>query len=99
MQSFHQFSSQSSSTQERQQLERLWKSAPASQTASTQIPDWLKNVGQQLLHFLTGSQQLRIWTQDTKTGKVWRAYDPRNNQAFSSTSEQDLRVWLEQRHL
>lgn len=58
----------------------------------------LSNVGDRLLNFFTGTEELRIW-QSTRNGhQVWFAHDPVTNRTRSFYSEQDVRHWLDNRY-
>ncbi|EDX84405.1 hypothetical protein S7335_2102 [Synechococcus sp. PCC 7335] len=90
-----------STSRDRQHLEHLWHIPPTShnaEKATARINRWLKLAGKSLVDLLTNSQQLRVWTKDTRTGTLWFAYDPTTGQTISQTSEEGLRAWLEQRH-
>lgn len=85
------------------QLERLYRlphtPGPVETTdETTERPGWLKRMGNLLLQFFTDSQQVRIWTKETKAGTVWYAYDPATQRSVSRVSEDDLRAWLEKRY-
>ena len=83
-------------------LEQIWKLPSASRKDSSvqsSGADFLKRLGKQLVAFLTGEQHIRIWTTYSKAGVVWHVYDPVSDRHTSHTSESDLRVWLETRHL
>lgn len=84
-----------------QQLEKLWH-LPAADKQTTQPKQpsrLLKRLGQVLLAFFTGEQTVRIWTSYSDRGVVWHVYDPQRNYHDSYSSEQDLRTWLESRHI
>ncbi|MBE9063245.1 hypothetical protein [cf. Phormidesmis sp. LEGE 11477] len=93
-----------STARDRQQLEQLWRVPPAphspkqGERSTLPVLRWLKVVGNSLVSFLTDTQQLRLWTKNTRSGKLWFAYDPTTGQTVSHNSEAALRVWLEQRH-
>ena len=90
-----------STSRDRQNLEHLWRVSPTPHTAeksTARINRWLKLAGKSLVALLTNSQQLRVWTKNTRTGTFWFAYDPTTEQTISHTSEEGLRAWLEQRH-
>ncbi len=89
-----------STARDRHQLETLWQ-LPTSQSRSekNRIFQLLTQAGGALAAFLTGQQQLRIWTKSTRHGIVWFAYDPALGQRISRSSERELRTWLESRHL
>ncbi|MBE9061907.1 hypothetical protein [cf. Phormidesmis sp. LEGE 11477] len=54
--------------------------------------------GQYLVDFLTGQQSLSIRQQTTTTGELqWIIYDPVTQTRLSFSSEQAVRVWLEER--
>lgn len=89
-----------STARNRSQLESLWQHPAVVRKPSSASPtaDILRQWAQDLLAFLTGSQQLRIWTKSTKQGVKWFAYDPASDQRIADCSEDDLRVWLESRY-
>ena len=95
-----------STARDRQHLEKLWCVSSTSHRPNQDGPKrsalpifyWLKLVSGSLVSFLTGTQQLRIWTKNTRTGLQWFAYDPTTEKTISHTSEEGLRAWLEQRH-
>ena len=87
---------------DRNQLEQLWQ-PPAAQLNSSsattpQSTSLIRQVLAALSTFLTGSQQIRIWTKSTKQGVVWFAYDPASDQRIGHCSENELRTWLETRY-
>jgi len=87
-----------------QKLEQLWNLPSTTRSrdvhaASQQSAGLLARIGQALLAFLIGDQSVRIWTSYGKMGVVWHAYDPVSDRYASRTSEDDLRIWLEKRHL
>lgn len=91
-------SSRSASAAQRQ-LERLYRLPHTPGPVETpERSGLLKRIGSLLLQFFTDSQQVRVWTKETKAGTVWYAYDPALQTGVSRVSEDDLRVWLEQRH-
>ncbi|MEL6158253.1 MAG: hypothetical protein AAFQ40_15100 [Cyanobacteria bacterium J06623_5] len=98
MESFRQFSSDSvyTSKQARRQLERLWSKPSVRHSLCS--PSWAEQLGQSLLRFMTGDQQIRIWQKKTQSGLVWCAYDPFSDQLKTCASESELRIWLEHRH-
>lgn len=66
--------------------------------ASDQPVRWLRDLLTALLKFLTGEQSLSIRTQKSDKGTQWIAYDALQNVRYVFTTEQALRIWLEQRH-
>ena len=58
-----------------------------------------KNAGASLVHYLTRPNEIRVWQVSDRQGKTyWKAYDPYNNNTSYLSSEDDLRIWLEQRY-
>jgi len=53
-----------------------------------------QQLGRSLVTFLTGSSELQI----RKTNEGWRVFDPISNQTLYFPTEQELRIWLEQRY-
>lgn len=91
-------SSRSASAGQRQ-LERLYQLPHTpGPVRTTEHPRLLQRIGNLLLQFFTDSQQVRVWTKETKAGTAWYAYDPALQSGISRVSEDDLRVWLEQRY-
>jgi hypothetical protein len=58
-----------------------------------------QRVGQDLWRYFCGSQEPRITRQCDRTGHVYfKVYDPVDRQHYEFGSEQELRIWLEQRY-
>ena len=58
-----------------------------------------KDAGAGLIHYLTRPNEVRIWQVSDRQGiTYWKAYDPYTNTTAYLNSENDLRVWLEQRY-
>jgi hypothetical protein len=58
-----------------------------------------KDAGASLVHYLTRPDEIRVWQVNDRHGEAfWKAYDPRSNTTSYLSSEDDLRVWLEQRY-
>jgi hypothetical protein len=86
---------------DQQRLERLWQLPTAPSKVSNfkfKPSSLLKQLGNWLLHSLTNSQQIRLWTKPTPAGNVWFAYDPTTGQTVQRLSEADMRSWLEKRY-
>ncbi|MEM6450119.1 MAG: hypothetical protein AAF703_07390 [Cyanobacteria bacterium P01_D01_bin.105] len=62
-------------------------------------PNVLKRLAKSLVAVLLGEQSMRIWTSYRKGELVWHVYDPISDRRSSHKSENDLRAWLENRHL
>lgn len=77
---------------QRQRLETL------VQPTQRPLDQALRTLGDRLLNFFTGTEELRIW-QSTRNGhQVWFAHDPITNRTRSFYSEQDVRHWLDNRY-
>lgn len=58
-----------------------------------------KDAGVSLVQYLTRPNEVRIWQVSDRQGEsYWKAYDPYTNTTNYLNSENDLRVWLEQRY-
>lgn len=58
-----------------------------------------KNAGASVVHQLTRPNEVRVWQVSDRQGEIcWKAYDPYSNATSYLSSENDLRVWLEQRY-
>jgi hypothetical protein len=83
-----------------QQLEQIYP--PKIETWYSQSKLWsrLENLWQFLARRLTDSPQLRVWhTYDDQGNIWWSAYNPKTGQSIHQISEEQIRVWIEQRYL
>jgi hypothetical protein len=54
---------------------------------------------QAILRFLVGSSEPKIWqTQRRDQTLIWHVYDPQTQRSEEFFSEEELRIWLEQRY-
>ncbi len=52
-----------------------------------------------ILRFLVGSSEPKIWqTQRRDQTLIWHVYDPQTQRSEEFFSEEELRIWLEQRY-
>jgi hypothetical protein len=59
----------------------------------------LKKIGRSLIQFLSSSKELQVWQElDEQGDPSWSAYDPITKQSIHHISEQQIRIWIEQRH-
>lgn len=57
------------------------------------------NIWQSLIKRLFESPELRVWHTYDGGGNIWwSAYDPKNRCSICQTSEDQMRVWIEQRY-
>ena len=60
----------------------------------------LKTAWKRLTQSLLESQEVQVWrTADSQGNPSWNAHDPASGRSASGLSEDQMRVWLEQRHL
>ncbi len=58
-----------------------------------------KDAGASLVHYLSRPNEIRVRQVSDRQGETyWKAYDPYSNTTTYVNSENDLRVWLEQRY-
>lgn len=85
---------------EYQRLE-LISGADTHQARSWQQYFWtkLKKLGYFVREYLIDSAQLRVWHSCDSEGKIWwSAYDPNTKQFIDRVSEEQIRIWIEQRY-
>lgn len=60
----------------------------------------LSRLGQNVLRYFVGSQEPRITAQRDRGGYIlnYKVYDPVSQSHYTFDSEQELRVWLDQRY-
>lgn len=59
----------------------------------------LNIVWQPIVYALTRRAEVRVWAVKTRQGQVfWKAYDPVSGRTFSFTSEDEVRLWIDQRY-
>jgi len=68
-------------------------------TIVTKAVSGLRSIWQALLTYCLTSSELSVWTKTNRAGQlVWKAYDPTTQTQVEFVSEQDLRIWLEERY-
>jgi len=68
-------------------------------TIVTKVVTSLRNIWQALLTYSLTNPELRVWTTTDATGQlVWKVHDPVTQARMEFASEQDLRIWLEERY-
>lgn len=82
---------------ERQQLERTLQTS-AVKSAQSQLLDYLKDWGMALVNALAPSQEPRVKVIDSANGSIWKVYDPVSHQSHLFATEDELRIWLEERY-
>lgn len=59
---------------------------------------WWLRLGQHLINFLTSEPKPRIWLVRRNGCEVWYAQDPRTGKIDTRYSEDEIRIWLEERY-
>ncbi|MGF1481334.1 MAG: hypothetical protein ACFB4I_17935 [Cyanophyceae cyanobacterium] len=60
----------------------------------------LGTIWQGLIAALVKPPELQVWCTTDRHGRLWwNAYDPHTGRSLTRVSEEQMRVWLEQRHL
>jgi hypothetical protein len=88
-------------------LSRTWQNYQNGGSVSNQSPkgkrpqmgEKLNSLWQAMLAHLKVSSEPQVWQSRNATGEtVWNAYNPTTGQSIDQVSEQEVRVWLEERH-
>lgn len=59
----------------------------------------IRNIWQKFVSFITISDEPRIWTSIEHDGQtVWHVFNPVDNSVLAMASEQEVRVWIEERY-
>ena len=59
--------------------------------------DW-KQIRRSIKQLLSLNTELQVWQElDHKEHGAWSAYDPETKQSIRHVSEQQMRIWIEQR--
>ena len=60
---------------------------------------FVRNLLNEAMARFTATTDPQIWTTKNRNGQVqWNAYDPMTQQSINFLTEDDLRIWLENRH-
>lgn len=79
-------------------LEQIPSKAPQKKNVRS-FRSEVTEIWQAIVAHLEATSEPRVWqTQDQSGREEWNAYDPASHQTLRQVSEQDLRVWLEERH-
>lgn len=84
-----------------QTLEQLMTAPSAGRPSRRQwhpqptTPTWLKR----LLAFVTGSMEVQVEQRRDRQGQpYWAVYDPQTSQHHRFDTEQEVRIWIDQRY-
>lgn len=68
----------------------------STQKVTAQLNSWART----LMHQLTGSSEPRVWqTHDAYGQTLWNANDPTTSRTIRNASENEIRIWLEERYV
>lgn len=57
----------------------------------------LKRLGQRIAEYFTSQSEIKIWQLQARSGKTyWRVYDPNTNRSATFSSEEEVRIWIEE---
>lgn len=83
---------------DRERLEVIYSKSEHKQVKESKFFSTLKKIWLLLFTALTDSNELQVW-QTSDSGKTcWNAYDPATGRSLSLASENELRVWIEERY-
>lgn len=82
-----------------QELELIFSAEPIPQAEKPKFVLWLSNIWQQFAKTLIQSEQPMIRLSKNKAGEIrWSVYDPITGWDVILYSEEEVRIWLEQRY-
>jgi hypothetical protein len=69
---------------------------PSVETLSAPVGNWLTQLGHTLKKWLIADKDIQITPMTRRDGQTWwRVYDPYTEQTQWMTSEEEVRVWLD----
>ncbi len=84
---------------EYQQLERIFALEAEAERSKPTLRTRLENIWQSLIERLTALPELRVWhTYDNEGNIWWSAHNPKTGRSICQISEEQMRVWIEQRY-
>lgn len=70
---------------------------PTSGFNRNRFKSWLAQVGRSVVRYLTTQDELKIWQSRDWFGHTWwNVYLPKTGQTVRLTSEEEVRVWVEE---
>jgi hypothetical protein len=84
---------------ERKRLENLYNLPEQKQVKESKVVSLLNNLWQHIVTAITKRQEPQIWQSTDRYGNIWwHGYDPVTDSSVSRDSEDEMRVWLEERY-
>jgi hypothetical protein len=69
------------------------------ESRATSFVGFVNNLWQEAIARLQVTSEPRIWTVQDRQGNLhWKAFDPTTQRVVDCLTENDLRIWLEERH-
>ncbi|TVQ57773.1 MAG: hypothetical protein EA366_07980 [Spirulina sp. DLM2.Bin59] len=86
-------------TQKRQSLEKTYTKSSHFHSLVSHFRQGLSHIAHGMMHFLTAGDEPRIWIEADAQGNVlYKGHDPRTGRRFAGGTEQEIRIWLEERY-
>lgn len=80
-------------------LEKLYLLKSKSVSAKSLFWQLLSNIWHRLYHTLSASPELKVWRTGDSSGRIWwSACDPQTGKSIHYQTEEQMRIWIEQRH-
>ena len=81
-----------------QDYQRLEQIDRRSHQTKTSLKAKLKDIWESVTAYLLASSEPYVWKTQDAAGQLWRAYDPTTGRKVQFTTEEGMRIWLEERH-
>lgn len=70
-----------------------------SKPSQRSLVQQLSHAWSQMLAHLSPSSEPHVWATQDATGRtLWNAYDPITGRSLRQVSDEEMRIWLEERH-
>lgn len=84
---------------DRESLRTLGDRDRQIQNKSLNLLSVLKRTSQRLMRLFVGSNELRVWQTYDRSGQTWwHGFDPMTGRSISVDTEEQMRIWIEQRY-
>lgn len=84
---------------DRERLETRYKETKQNKVRSSKFSSLLNRFWQHLVTTLVKGQEPRIWQTTNRYGNIqWHGYDPVTGYSVCRDSEEEMRIWFEQRY-
>jgi hypothetical protein len=80
-------------------LEHLVQETEDNKRKTRKLSSFFHQFWQHLVTSIVQGQEPRIWQHTDRTGQVWwHGYDPNTGRSICVDSEEEMRIWLEERY-